>query len=252
MHGIFPLAVVDVSTAPDREMAQSLHVSADLSSTPSLYTLSPSPFDNQKSQLVPVGTKKSSSRSSRSGMELGDLAYALQNQQRHVLRQRGVALGLPPPSTAGASTANHQSPPPETNGTASASNVVGLTVENLDRHVWQNPAAVAVAFAAPWCGHCTKLRPAREAAAQALAEERNVVLGWIDATAPSHQPLAALLGVRGYPTIRIFPGGAPKVPDTAVDYQGSRETADIVRALRLAVDRSGGPPETLSGGHYGR
>ena len=56
---------------------------------------------------------------------------------------------------------------------------------------------------APWCGHCKKLAPEWDAAADELAEagERGV-LTKVDCT--ENQELCARFGVRGYLTLKLF------------------------------------------------
>lgn len=99
---------------------------------------------------------------------------------------------------------------------------------------------------APWCGHCKALIPDWEEAAKRLDGE-GAFLGWVDATAETQ--LAAMFKVQGYPTIKIFPGGVGKTYADAMDYQGGRSAADIVRTILAEVDRSGVPkpiPELIS------
>ena len=97
-----------------------------------------------------------------------------------------------------------------------------------------------VEVTAPWCGHCSRLKPDWEEAAAKLHGE-GAVLGWVDATVETE--LAATFGVNGYPTIKIFPGGSPKSPSDAKDYQGDRSAGGIVQNVLAEVDRSGVPKE---------
>jgi thioredoxin-like negative regulator of GroEL len=46
---------------------------------------------------------------------------------------------------------------------------------------------------APWCGHCTKLKPEWHSAATTL-KGQNAILGWVDAT--SEQRLAGMFKVQ--------------------------------------------------------
>lgn len=229
VNGMMPLAAVDVSSDEGKAIAKAFKVSgarlAKLSTgSPLIYTVSPSPFDNTKSKFVHF-TK---------GFDINDLVESLLRQQNSVVSQRGTALGL-----SSKTEKPDEKPRPRSKSTGK-SEVVELNGDNFDSRVLQNPAVVAVAFTAPWCGHCTRLRPEWEEAAKKLAGE-GVVLGWLDATA--NQQLASVFGVSGYPTIKVFPGGTPKTPDMAVDYQGAREAAGIVQSLLLEVDRSGVPKE---------
>eukprot|EP01118_Nematostelium_gracile_P011545 TRINITY_DN4112_c0_g1_i3.p1 TRINITY_DN4112_c0_g1~~TRINITY_DN4112_c0_g1_i3.p1 ORF type:complete len:252 (+),score=95.33 TRINITY_DN4112_c0_g1_i3:227-982(+) len=76
-----------------------------------------------------------------------------------------------------------------------------------------------VEFIVPWCGHCQRLQPPFELAAGKLKGKYNVAK--VDCTTQ-----AATCGgqmVKGYPTIRFYVDGTP------YDYQGPRETAEIVQ-----------------------
>ena len=78
-------------------------------------------------------------------------------------------------------------------------------------------------------------------------EGEDAFLGWVDATEESE--LASMYKVQGYPTIKLFPGGAGKSFQSAIDYNGGRTITDIVSAVLAEVDRSGVPkpmPELIS------
>ena len=57
-----------------------------------------------------------------------------------------------------------------------------------------------VAFKAPWCGHCKKLKPEWDK----LAENVEVLIGEVDCTV--EKDLCAKHGVQGYPTIKYSDG----------------------------------------------
>ena len=65
-----------------------------------------------------------------------------------------------------------------------------------------------------------------------------VRLGAVDATA--HGSLAQKYGVKGYPTIKVFRGGAK---GKAVDYNGPREADGIVQYALQTLEDSGVPPK---------
>ncbi|CAG9464012.1 unnamed protein product [Pedinophyceae sp. YPF-701] len=106
--------------------------------------------------------------------------------------------------------------------------VVTLTKGNFDEVVKANPFIV-VEFYAPWCGHCKRLAPEYEKAAQTLAklETPKVTLAKVDATQESD--LASKFGVRGYPTLKIFREGNTDAP---AEYEGPRDADGIVGYLK--------------------
>jgi len=122
----------------------------------------------------------------------------------------------------------------------SNSKVLSLTSSNFQQNVYDNPNVVAVAFIAPWCGHCKSLVPEWEAAASKLIKN-GATLFTVDATA--EESLAAQFKVQGFPTIKLFPGGIKSGPSDAMDYQGGRESAQIVQSIMEEVDRTGVPKE---------
>lgn len=78
-------------------------------------------------------------------------------------------------------------------------------------------------FMAPWCGHCQRLAPEWAKAATEL--KGKVKLGAVDATV--HSSLGAQYDVKGYPTIKFFPGGRKSSSDVE-NYEGGRTASDIV------------------------
>ncbi|KAA0158582.1 hypothetical protein FNF31_05333 [Cafeteria roenbergensis] len=71
-------------------------------------------------------------------------------------------------------------------------------VHQLTTHTFNDAVSSGtwiVAFTAPWCGHCKKLKPELEKAAQLL----DVNIGTVDAT--NNRDLAVRFGVHGYPTV---------------------------------------------------
>jgi protein disulfide-isomerase A6 len=76
---------------------------------------------------------------------------------------------------------------------------------------------------APWCGHCKNLAPEYAKAAASL--EGLVRVAAIDCDVDANKQLCALHDVKGFPTIKFFPGGLKTVPE---DYNGPRTAAAIV------------------------
>lgn len=118
------------------------------------------------------------------------------------------------------------------------SDVVELDDSNFEELVLDSEDLWLVEFFAPWCGHCKNLAPHWEKAATEL--KGKVKLGAVDATV--HQGLASKYGIKGFPTIKFFPGGK-KDSSSAEEYNGGRTADDIVQwALEKAADAAP-PPE---------
>lgn len=117
------------------------------------------------------------------------------------------------------------------------SQVAELTEENFDSYVEENEM-VLVMFYAPWCGHCKKIKPAYEEAAQTLADMAAESggpapkLAKLDATV--HGEVAKQFDVSGYPTLKVFRKGV------ATEYKGGRSANEIVEELM----KQSGPPST--------
>jgi len=99
---------------------------------------------------------------------------------------------------------------------ASAGEVVVLTDSDFDSKtasgVW------LVKLYAPWCGHCKRLAPTwDELAIQAAGFN----VAKVDCTTES--TVCQKLGVRGYPTIKLFVDGEP------IDYKGARAIPDFLK-----------------------
>jgi len=98
---------------------------------------------------------------------------------------------------------------------------------------------VMVEFYAPWCGHCKKLAPEYDAAAYELKEAGVVgVLAKIDAN--EHQEIGNKYGVQGFPTLKIFKKGV----DEPIDFQGGRNTFEIVEKMKELSDPNWTPPKS--------
>ncbi|XP_075683010.1 protein disulfide-isomerase A4 [Rhinoderma darwinii] len=108
-----------------------------------------------------------------------------------------------------------------------------LTEANFDEVV-ENADLILVEFYAPWCGHCKKLAPEYEKAAQELSKHTPAIpLAKVDATAEVE--LAKKHDVSGYPTLKIFRKGKP------YDYNGPREKYGIIDFMI----KQAGPPSNL-------
>lgn len=107
-------------------------------------------------------------------------------------------------------------PPPET--------VVTVTKDTFEEFI-NSAELVLVEFYAPWCGHCKRLAPEYEKAAQQLINhDPPIPLGKVDATVETE--LAQQFDVTGYPTLKMFRKGRPS------DYTGGRDAYGIVDHMR--------------------
>jgi len=100
--------------------------------------------------------------------------------------------------------------------------VVGKSFNDI---VLNNDKDVLVEFYAPWCGHCKTLAPKYEEAAKKLAHNKNIVIAKVDSTANE----VPSVSVKGFPTIKFFPGNKKNSP---IDFEGERETEGIITWLK--------------------
>ncbi|KAI0029709.1 protein disulfide isomerase [Vararia minispora EC-137] len=83
-----------------------------------------------------------------------------------------------------------------------------------------------VAFTAPWCGHCKRLKPIYEEVAKDFVLESNCVVANVDGDAEKNRDLAMTYSISSFPTIKFFPkGGEP------IDYDGPRTEEAFVEYL---------------------
>lgn len=116
--------------------------------------------------------------------------------------------------------------------------VIELTDSNFEDLVLNSEDFWLVEFFAPWCGHCKNLAPHWEQAATEL--KGKIKMGALDATV--HTVMANRFGVRGYPTIKMFPAGKKDQSD-AQEYDGGRTASDIVAWVNDKYTANVPPPE---------
>lgn len=88
-------------------------------------------------------------------------------------------------------------------------------------------------FYAPWCGHCQNLKPKYEKAAKSLKDLAQVAA--VDCDDEENKPLCGSMGIKGFPTLKIVkPSKKPGKP-IIEDYQGQREAANIIEAVKGAI-----------------
>eukprot|EP00347_Sterkiella_histriomuscorum_P002789 403366793 len=141
----------------------------------------------------------------------------------------------------GGSSENKKSESKKSSGNSGASDkdVVVLDSSNFDELVLNSKDIWFVEFYAPWCGHCKKLEPEWNIAANKLKGQ--VKLGKVDATV--EQGLASRFGVKGYPTIKYWGYGEGKKDSNAQDYQSSRDADGIIAFSNQLLEKADIVPE---------
>jgi len=120
-------------------------------------------------------------------------------------------------------------------GLASASNVIDVTGPADFEAVKEYDIAL-VEFFAPWCGHCKKLAPEFEKAADKLAaSDPDAKLVKVDCTTDGGKTVCGTYGVSGYPTLKLFRNGE------ATDYEGGRDASGIIKFMQ----KQAGPASVL-------
>ena len=113
--------------------------------------------------------------------------------------------------------------------------VIVLTDANFDEELAKHEH-ILVEFYAPWCGHCKKLTPEYEGAAEVLSKhDPPYVLAKLDAT--ENKVSAEKYGIQGFPTLFFFING------NKVEYTGGRTKDTIVEWV---IKKSGPPSSELT------
>lgn len=113
-------------------------------------------------------------------------------------------------------------PIPETNDGP----VKVVVAENFDAIVNDDSKDALVEFYAPWCGHCKSLEPKFNELGEKLANDPNIVIAKMDATA---NDVPSPYEVSGFPTIFFVPAGSKMSPKK---YEGGREVSDFLSYLK--------------------
>ncbi|KAJ8412977.1 hypothetical protein AAFF_G00105590 [Aldrovandia affinis] len=101
-----------------------------------------------------------------------------------------------------------------------------LVAENFEKIVNDEGKDVLIEFYAPWCGHCKSLEPKFKELGEKLANDPNVVIAKMDATA---NDVPSPYEVRGFPTLYFSPAGNKQSPKK---YEGGREVSDFISYLK--------------------
>ncbi|XP_060630757.2 protein disulfide-isomerase A5 [Anolis sagrei] len=98
---------------------------------------------------------------------------------------------------------------PETPWPEEDNAIYHLTDDDFDKFIKEH-SSVLVMFYAPWCGHCKKMKPEYESAAEILHadSERPGVLAAVDATV--NKAVAEKFHISGFPTLKYFQDGEEK------------------------------------------
>jgi len=101
-----------------------------------------------------------------------------------------------------------------------------LVGKNFDSIVMDKSKDVFVEFYAPWCGHCKKLSPIWDELGEVYEDDKNIVIGKMDAT--TNTPPDSV-SIKGFPTLIFFPADNK---DTPVPYNGERDLDNLVKFVK--------------------
>ncbi|KAH8118068.1 protein disulfide isomerase [Phellopilus nigrolimitatus] len=102
-----------------------------------------------------------------------------------------------------------------------------LDTHSFDEVAMDKSKNVLVAFTAPWCGHCKRMKPIYEEVAQTFAPESDCILANVDADAEPNAPLAMKYEVSSFPALIFFSKDNKK----GEAYEGGRTEEDFVEFL---------------------
>lgn len=115
------------------------------------------------------------------------------------------------------------------------SEIVHLTTKNFDANI-KDAKSMLIMFYAPWCGHCKKMHPHFEKAAEIMKNDKiDGVLAALDAT--KENEIGNRFEVRGYPTVKYFSNGEFKF-----DVNNARETESIIAFMKNPSEPPPPPP----------
>lgn len=103
-------------------------------------------------------------------------------------------------------------------------NKVEFLTEETFKPFLKKKKHVLVMFYAPWCGHCKRMKPEFNKAAEKFKDDSKVELAAVDCT--KHSSVCSAYEVRGYPTIKYF-----NYLRVQRDYNGDRNADDFINFL---------------------
>lgn len=106
-------------------------------------------------------------------------------------------------------------------GVYPGSNDVLILTESTFEEALKSNKKILIMFYAPWCGHCTNMKPAFAEAAQALKKSGGGILAAVDCTV--NMKIQEKYKINGFPTIKYFENGEFKK-----DFDGKRTTESII------------------------
>ncbi|KAJ2917057.1 hypothetical protein MD484_g3342, partial [Candolleomyces efflorescens] len=95
-----------------------------------------------------------------------------------------------------------------------------------------------VAFVAPWCGHCQRMVPEYSKAAESLG--KLIPAYAVDCDDEGNKRLCSEQGVKGFPTVKLFPRGKHLAP---IPYEGERTASGFFKFASLRVPN--GPDKVM-------
>uniref|UniRef100_A0A8C9RK30 Protein disulfide-isomerase n=1 Tax=Scleropages formosus TaxID=113540 RepID=A0A8C9RK30_SCLFO len=101
-----------------------------------------------------------------------------------------------------------------------------VVAETFEEIVNDPTKDVLIEFYAPWCGHCKNLEPKYTELGEQLADDHNIVIAKMDATA---NDVPSNYDVQGFPTIYFAKAG---MKDSPMPYEGAREVKDLLSFLK--------------------
>ncbi|KVH99627.1 disulfide isomerase [Cynara cardunculus var. scolymus] len=106
-----------------------------------------------------------------------------------------------------------------------------VVADNFHDIVFKSGKNVLLEFYAPWCGHCKKLAPILNKVASAFANDADVVIAKIDATA--NDIVHEGFDIKGYPTLYLKTASGNLLP-----YDGKRTKEKIIDFIKKNKDKT--------------